>query len=281
MPFEEVRNYPCAVVDGSGEPGSAIPLAYRWAVEKASPGESILVWASRKDSVRQNALARSLVAQPNIVLVTPRDARATWDGGPVIALWADAGDLAKLPRHITALVVVGWNPRGIEPWVRAVRPERLGKCAPWQGIAPGREIDLDPGVDEAFSRISGLLNLSGTITAGYNKSYVVQALLALHDAGHVLRPRTVEAWAIAAGWGSGNAAELAKMCGRVNAGTRLRWNRSDRLPGFAVQPPLVRGSHDAANGIRRWLRGEFGRRHPRCIELDLAAGDISRRLRGL
>ena len=117
-----------------------------------------------------------------------------------------------------ALCVASWNHVEIGPWVMAARPEMLGSANDWTGIPVD---ELHPEVEAELTSVTSIINHNNTISAGFEKDVVVEALLRLHDSGHRLDGRTFEGWALANGWRGKNPARLAKYADEIAGGSGL------------------------------------------------------------
>jgi len=224
--FERRPDYPCAVTNSSAGDATAIAAALSWVRERRRPGEQVLLWTHQKANLSHDPLVERIARERDIVVATARDHGARWAGGPILGLWMDTEDLAKLPRRRpTAMCIVPWVPSRLAGWVHAVGAELLGDGRDWAD-AGLTDMDLEPVVIRGLETMTALVNQSNTVSAGYEKDAVVSVLLTLHDAGYPLPPAGLQSWALANGWRGGNANDLAKYCSRINAGSRPRARRN-------------------------------------------------------
>lgn len=227
--FGRRHDYACAVTNSSARDTTAIAAAYSWVRDRQRPGEQILLWTHLKGNLSHDPLVERIARERDVVVATERDHGARWVGGPILGLWMDTEDLAKLPyRQPTAMCIVPWVPSRLAGWVRAVNAEILGDGRDW-AVGGSTDRDLDPVVVRGLETMTLLVNQSNTVSAGYEKDVVVAVLLTLHDAGYPLPSAGLQSWALANGWRGGNANELAKYCSRINAGSRPRARRRNLL----------------------------------------------------
>lgn len=121
-----------------------------WALSQVKRGHRVLVWAPGKQNIRGNSSIAAFTKRPGVKVETPRARFSDWQGGPVLACWPSAEDLAQLVTRdgVTALCVLGWNDKDLSAWMAHAVPEFL---------SPGVEVPagpprLDPIVVEAAPR---------------------------------------------------------------------------------------------------------------------------------
>ncbi|AWG97165.1 MULTISPECIES: hypothetical protein [Rhodococcus] len=233
--FEKQPDYPCAVTNSSSADPTAIERAFRWVRQRKQPGQKILLWTPQKSNIRNDRQVEAISRHPDVLVGTSRGRFSSgWYEGPVLGMWQDTEDLAKMPiGRPTAMCIVPWVPERLAGWVRAVDAEILGDGRDWQ-LTTSAGQGLDPVVVRGMESITLLINHSNTIKAGYEKRDVVSALLALHDAGYELPAEAIQSWALGHGWRAQNANHLADYCAQINRGSRPRFTGAG-----ALRPDIV------------------------------------------
>lgn len=217
--FDRAVDYPCAIADGTDE---GLQEGFDWCAERMKGGEALTLFAAQKSVLSHSRLPNRWFSQHRDVAIETARGFVHVPRGPVLAMWPSAQALGKLLDNgssVTALCVASWNQDEIGPWVAAARPELLGTALEWADIPVAR---LHPDVESEMNSVTRIINHNNTISAGFEKSVVVKALLRLHDAGHRLDGRQFEGWALANGWSGKNPARLAKYAEEINGGKRPR-----------------------------------------------------------
>lgn len=228
--FENEHDYPCAVTNSSAGDSTAIGLAFHWVRQRKQPGQKILLWTPQKSNISHNRQVEAISREPDVVVVgTSRGRNSSgWYEGPVLGMWHDTEDLAKIPiGRPAAMCIVPWVPERLAAWVRAVDAEILGDGRDWQTDTPAE--NLDPVVVRGLESMTLIINHSNMIKAGYEKRDVVSILLALHDAGYDLPAEAIHTWALGHGWHAQNANHLTDYCNQINRGSRPRFRGASAL----------------------------------------------------
>jgi len=218
--FETSTPYPRAIADGTDE---GLQEGFEWCAEHMGEGDKLTLYVAVKSSLSNNQLLADWLHRYSDVEVATARGFPMVSRGPVLALWPSAQGLGKLLDRrgaLTALCVASWNHDEVGPWVASARPEILDSARDEWGSTP--QVELHPDVEEEMISMTRLINHNNTISAGFEKSVVVKALLRLHDAGLHLDGAQLQGWALAHGWGVNNPARLASYATEINAGRRPR-----------------------------------------------------------
>lgn len=230
-----------AAMTASGDPHGVL-RAIAWCEQHRRSGQQVAVWAPGKQNVSGDAqLTAYARTHP---LLTLRATSVSWAGGPLLAAWPGADDLARLSeqRRATALAVVTWRDDDVAAWAGAHTPELLTPGADAPAPAPA----LDPVVEQALLTMTGLVNQANHLAGTLDRRDAIAVLTVLSRAGYQLDPDAVYAWALAHDWRATGAGRLREMTARFAAGKPMR------LPTGTTWPlrdtVLEQWRHTAAGG---------------------------------
>lgn len=216
-------SYPAALV--SHPDNQRGHRAIKWALDHLRPGDEPLLWIPRKmDLPNEPAFVEFAKKYP---VISAKGRSGSWSGGPVIAAWPDAEQLAEIavmPR-MTALVVLEWNPKYVSAWVAATHPEMLTPA----GAAPPTPSALDPVVRVALRSCTHPVNPAQSMSGTLDRRDVIRAIKTLRSGGYRMDPSAVFAWAVAEGWGSG-AKDLRDAVAKANKGVNIQARPHDTSP---------------------------------------------------
>ena len=216
--FETQKNYPCAVAD---QDGTGERIALEWCCRHMGHGQSLTLWVTQKNILRNNGFLSRLSVAPRVKVETGRGINFFAANGPVLAMYPRIEDLGTImsASGITALCVIRWND-GLSTWIQETKAEILHDAG-WD-LVDSNEAALTPDVLETLRSITLVLNHNNTITEGYEKKIVVTRLLRLHDNGVALPKKEMMEWASANGWRGKNVEELGNYVDKINNGVRPR-----------------------------------------------------------
>ncbi|OKL46228.1 hypothetical protein [Boudabousia marimammalium] len=220
--FEKRIDYPCAISDFTEEGEQA---ALDWTLRQLEAGQKITLWVKQKNVISSNAFLIRLSQDPRFIVSVARGGSLHAEG-PVLAIYPRSTDLGLIVsgHGVTALCVVTWED-SLDTWAAETKSEVLHSVVFEPDYDEEDEPELNSEITERLERISGRLNLNNSILGGYNKKYVVAALLELHDAGFILPPGRLAEWAAAHGWGGENPKRLKELANKINGGVRPRPQR--------------------------------------------------------
>lgn len=227
--FARTIDYPCAITDHTEEGARAALL---WACRYVREGQQLTLWVPQRNTLNSNEFLRDLAKREGRDLAIAAGKNVYRVNGPVLAMYPLVDELAYPAgaEGVTALAVVRWSDP-LDTWAAEVDAEHIGSMGDdgeddsvdWSLIEP--EPPLVPEVIAELKRITVSINQNNTISAGYEKSEVVQPLLRLHDDGVPLPAKKMAEWAVAHGWRKANPKELIEWVGKINAGVRPRVSR--------------------------------------------------------
>lgn len=210
------NSYPSALT-ASGDQ-QAVSRAIAWCEQQRQSGEQVAVWAPGKQNLSADSVLAAY-AQRN-VLMTARLRSVPWSGGPVLAAWPPADDLARLAEHprVTALCVLTWRDDDVAAWAASRAPMLLTPGA----VGPPLAVALDPVVVQALRALTVLVNQANHLAGALDKRDAVAVLTVLHRGGYPLDPDAVYQWALANEWRPAGAQRLREMTSRFAGGRPLR-----------------------------------------------------------
>lgn len=219
-----MQRYPAALV--SHPDPQRGPRAIKWALDHVAVGEQPLLWIGRKRDLENEAAL--LAFSKRFPVMTERERPPAWVGGPVIAAWPGAVQLADLAvmTLLTALVVLEWNSTDVAAWVAATEPEMLTPG----GAAPPRPSTPDPVVAAALRSCTHPVNPAESMSGTYDRRDVIRAIKTLRAADYAMDPESVFAWAVANGWSGAGAKELSDAITKANKGVNIRATGHDTSP---------------------------------------------------
>ncbi len=163
-----------------------------------------------------------------------------WTGGPVLALWPDEPQLARIADDIrtTALCIVPAKDEDISAWCFGLRPQMLGvqEVELW---GPGLEV-LDPVVETALHELTIATNVQARLISLSDRVHAITVFQLLWEGGHDVVPKEVQAWALSNGWQPKGAFTLREVAERITAG------------GFYRLGPEGSVSHFDSKSLRTW-----------------------------
>ena len=227
-----------------------------WTLSHVKPGEDILVWVTQKQNIQDDSSVAAFTKRPGVKVETPRARFSGWAGGPVLACWPRAEDLAQLRQRngITALCVLGWNDKDVSWWIAHAEPEFL---------SPGLEVppsppSLDPVVLEALLALTGSVNHANGLAGMYDHRDAVLTLNTLRAGGYSLDGERMFEWAVGHDWPVSGAKRLRELADKIQNGVRPRVARG--LDGSAAPDRLATWRERVAEGdelaARRLEKGD-------------------------
>lgn len=155
-----------------------------------------------------------------ILLVTERKFIYSGKNLPLIAFYPSSKFLDALDSipNLSAMLVVPWIMREVEPWVRTRNAQELG-------AEKAEPLELIPNkiVVEALKSLTATVNVSTGIAHPRDKEAAIQTFTILKDAGEYFNPENVKAWLIRNGkWKATDAQEVAELAQKVLEGRRLK-----------------------------------------------------------
>ena len=229
--FERTIAHVCAYSHNSPSREEELKLLLAWLMEQ--PGEDLALVGPSADSFTHSELASALVDR-GVPYRSMRQLKAAGSGrnsmARVVALWPTRELLNHVEDHcakLTALAVLNWDFASIDLWVRARDPfDVLGVSKP---TGP---VQLEPVLLGALKSLTNAVNLSTGLAHPSDWDAAVLTFRRLRDSRVAFDPDQVEAWAMANGWSSSDAADLGSVARDIASGKakRLRGGRPG-VPG--------------------------------------------------
>lgn len=116
-----------------------------------------------------------------------------------------------------AIVVVPWNEREKEKWIRTWNPEVIGGEE-----AEVEPLELNPILENALNALTNRINLSTGLTHSSDKESAITLLRILQANQVPLDPNKIKIWALRNGWTSEGANDLQEIAQGVLEGKRYR-----------------------------------------------------------
>jgi len=229
-----------AFVDIEGQDDEALRLGVAWLVRRAQetlhseaaifvptlPQVEHLSGALGAERARRLERERSVRIDGVTVKLITAKSRQSWSG-PLLAVWADDGQLARFDRgNLPGL--------GVIPWLRGDITDFKARCQPLdlrsQKQAGGEDPVTNPVVAVALTALTNLVNLSSGIGHPSDRPKAIWAFKLLRDAGESFTPQEIRDGASHRGWRSTHAAELAQVADGVLKGRALRGGTNPLRP---------------------------------------------------
>ena len=158
-----------------------------------------------------------------ILLVTERKPIYSGKNLPIVVFFPTSKFLDKMDSisDVSAMLVVPWNMKEVELWIRTWNATELGKQKQQKKPLVSNKV-----VEQALRSLTSLVNVSTGIVHPRDRSRAIQTFEILRDAGEVFTPDEVKAWLIAeGGWKATHAQEVAEVAQKVLDRRRLRKGR--------------------------------------------------------
>jgi len=156
----------------------------------------------------------------DISLVTMRKPIQSGNGLPMVVFFPSRDFLDQIDDipDIEAVLVVPWNMKEIELWIRTWNATELGKQE-----KQAEPLIRNKVVEQALRYLTTRVNVSTGITHPLDSSLAIQIFETLRDAGEEFAPDEVKAWLIAeGGWKASDAQKVADLAKQVLNRKRLR-----------------------------------------------------------
>jgi len=132
---------------------------------------------------------------------------------PTSEMFDNLNDLNKAK----AIVVVPWTEEERDAWIKTWNLEIIGE----------HEIEIETaGIDtileKALSILTGMVNLSSSLTHPSDKDKTIQLLQVLKKKGIDLNPDNIKIWALRNGWNSNAASKLYKFTEGILKGKKFK-----------------------------------------------------------
>lgn len=225
--FANMISCPIAVTHTPSDPEDCYDKAVKWAFDRMEEGQSLTVWTVQKNTVYGNSYLEDLLGYRGVRHITERGSFGVTADGPVVAFYPRRDEIAAFntARGMTALSVVTWT-HPLNVWAAEVGAEILVEDD------PSREIDWDmpseyaelivPEAREELESLTRRINISNTISAGFEKRDAVRALRSMRQRGILPDPKAAVEWTAAHGWERDNPKKFGEMVEKVAAGRNLR-----------------------------------------------------------
>ena len=162
---------------------------------------------------------RVIYNQMEITLKTERIEILEWTEDIVLSIYPTKRmfDSINDLNRARAIVVVPWNEREKEEWIRTWNPEVVG----------GEEAEVEPlelnaAVESALNTLTSMVNLSTGLTHSSDKESAITLLRILHNNQVPLDPNNMRIWALRNGWTSEGANDLQEIAQGVLEGKRYK-----------------------------------------------------------
>ncbi|MHB8589795.1 MAG: hypothetical protein ACYDA0_13240 [Candidatus Dormibacteraceae bacterium] len=188
---------------------------------------------------------RVLLAAPQAASITRQTFRtmlsSPWQGGAVLAVWADDKVLSRIDDdyQVTAVCAVLDSLTNAPLWLKARQPTEIGGS----GSVLPPVVNLDPIARVALEQLTRHVNLGTGLTHPSDRGYAIETVRALHAGRKKLTPDDAHAWATQHGWRPDGANELRDLVIGVAAGKRYQ-HRGGTLPASEL---LAMWEREAAN----------------------------------
>lgn len=213
--FARTHRYAAAYTHKEPSRDAELHLLLDWIA--AQPGHSLTLFGPAKETVGHSALASSLVNRRIADYFSDRQmGSAVYRCHRAIALWPDVKQLGKIHdngHQLTALGVLTWSLKDVDPWASAVSADDLLKL----GVPKPVEFD-DDVVRGAMRSLTNAVNLSSGLGHPLDWDKAVLTFRLLKRRGHFWDPSQVERWAIANGWDAHHAADLREVADAYSSG---------------------------------------------------------------
>jgi hypothetical protein len=191
--------------------------------------------------------SRVLKAAPQAVNITRQTFRnmlsSPWQGGAVLAVWADDKVLGRIDDdyQVTAVCTVLDSLTYAPLWLKARQPTEIGGA----GSVLPLPVDLDPIARIALEHLTHHVNLSTALSHPSDRGSAIETVQALHAGRRKLSPDDAHAWAAQHGWRPDGANELRDIVARVAAGRRFQHRGGSLRPASEL---LAMWEREAAEG---------------------------------
>jgi hypothetical protein len=163
---------------------------------------------------------KSVVDNKEILLITERHLISDGKGLPIVAFWPRRNFLDELDSipNISAILVVPWSMKEIEPWIKMWNATELGMQQ-----VEGAGLKINKVVQAALHSLSSTVNKSTGIIHPRDRDAAVQMFTILRDSGERFIPEEVKAWLVVKeGWKAKHAQKVAEVAQQVLEGKRLK-----------------------------------------------------------
>jgi hypothetical protein len=170
-------------------------------------------------SLKKTATLR--LKNKDVFLVTERKFIYNGKNSPLLAFYPTRSFLDKLDSipNVSAMLVVPWNMKEVEPWIRTWNALELESPQ----VTKQEELIKNRVVVQALKSLTATVNVSTGITHPWDKEAAIQTFTILRDAGEFFNPADVKAWLIRYGkWKATDAQEVADIAQKVLERKRLR-----------------------------------------------------------
>lgn len=164
---------------------------------------------------------RMAISGAEVSLITER--KLIYDGknSPIVAFYPDSKFLDEIDSipNISAMLVVPWLFKEVEPWIRAWNASELGQPL----TMPVSTLLQSNIVEQALNGLTSIVNLSTGISHPSDRDATVQMFQILKAAGEPFSPDEIKAWLVGkGGWKATDAQEVAEVAQKVLEGRRLK-----------------------------------------------------------
>jgi hypothetical protein len=162
-----------------------------------------------------------IVSGVEVSLITER--KLIYDGknSPMVAFYPDSKFLDEIDSipNISAMLVVPWLFKEVEPWIRAWNASELGQPP----TTPKSALLQSKIVEQALKGLTSTVNLSTGISHPSDRDAAIQMFEILKAAGEPFSPDEIKAWLVGkGGWKATDAQEVADIAQKVIEGRRLK-----------------------------------------------------------
>lgn len=206
--------------------------AFSWLVENckplgimAVPGlanlNGIILKIIGEDAVeslkRQGKMA---IPGGEILLITERKLLYDAKNSPILAFYPSSKflDVIDSIPNASALLVVPWLFKEVQPWIKAWSATELG-----QQPSASASLLRSKTVEQALKDLTASVNLSTGITHPSDRNAAIQTFEILKAANEPFSPDEVKAWLVGkGGWKATDAQEVAELVQKILEGKKLK-----------------------------------------------------------
>jgi hypothetical protein len=211
---------PAFFVNGRPDVAAAVQAGVNWlkAWTVEHGGVPLIITPGREPE------SRVLKAAPHAASITRQTFRtmlsSPWQGGAVLAVWADDKVLGRIDDdyQVKAVCAVLDSLTHAPLWLKARQPKEIGGA---DTVLPPA-VDLDPIARIALEHLTHSVNLSTGLVHPSDRSHAIDILRALRAGHRTLSPEDAYAWAAQNGWRLDGARDLRELVVGVAAGKRYR-----------------------------------------------------------
>lgn len=211
---------PAFFVNGRPDVSHAVQTGVNWLRDWTAEhgGVPLIITPGREPE------SRVLQAAPQAAGFTRQTFRtmlsSPWQGGAVLAVWADDKVLGRIDYdyQVKAVCAVLDSFTHAPLWLKARQPTEIGGSG---SVLPPAVV-MDPVARVALEQLTRHVNLGTGLTHPTDREYAIEIVRALHAGRRKLSPDDAHAWAIQNGWRPDGAGDLRDFVIGVAAGKRYR-----------------------------------------------------------